>query len=157
MSDELTELLDTAIYREIASQAFYIAGQSKTQDLGAKVLMKELAEEELKHSQWLKNFKEKGLEKQDWHHEKVSNLMISEYLTGGNTLEGVGLQDVLVFAMKREQQAIEFYSRMMSAMRDKTAKHLCERLVHEELKHKLKLETFYDDLFYGLDEAKKWE
>ena len=37
MSDELTELLDTAIYKEIASQAFYIAGQSRTEDQGAKV------------------------------------------------------------------------------------------------------------------------
>ena len=151
MSDELTELLDAAMYKEIASQAFYIAGQNKTQDPGAKALMKELAEEELKHSEWLKNFKERGLGKRGWHQERVPNLMISEYLTGGDTLEGVGLQDTLVFAMKREQQAIEFYSKMMGVMRDEAAKHLCERFVHEELKHKLRLETFYDDLFYSKD------
>jgi len=149
LSDELTELLDMAIYKEIASQALYIGGQSKTEDPGAKALMKELAEEELKHSQWLKNFKERGLEKRGWHREKVPNLMISEYLTGGEALEGAGLQDTLVFAMKHEQQAIDFYSKMMGIMRDETAKRLCERLVHEELKHKLKLEMFYDDLFYG--------
>ncbi len=151
MSDELTELLDAAMYKEIASQAFYIAGQNKTQDPGAKALMKELAEEELKHLQWLKNFKERGLGKRGWHQEKVPNLMISEYLTGGDILEGAGLQDTLVFSMKREQQAIEFYSKMMGVIRDETAKHLCERLVHDELKHKLKLETFYDDLFYQED------
>jgi rubrerythrin len=108
--------------------------------------MKELAAEELKHSQWLKDLKEKGLEKQDWHQERVPNLMISEYLTGGDTLEDANVQDTLLFAMKREQQAIEFYSKMMAIMRDETAKHLCERLVHEELKHKLKLETLYDDM-----------
>ena len=151
MSDELAEVLDTAIYKEIASQAFYIAGQGKTQDLSARALMKELAEEELKHSQWLKDLKEKGMGKRGWHPEKVPNLMISEYLTSGGMLEGAGLQDVLVFAMKREQQAIEFYSKMTGVMRDKRAKRLCERLVHEELKHKLRLETFYDDFFYGED------
>jgi len=151
MSDELTELLDAAMYKEIASQAFYIAGQNKTQDPGAKALMKELAEEELKHLQWLKNLKERGLGKRGWHQEKVPNLMISEYLTGGDILEGAGLQDTLVFSMKREQQAIEFYSQMMGVIRDETAKHLCERLAHEELKHKLRLETFYDDLFYSED------
>ncbi len=149
MTDELTELLDTAIYREIASQALYIAGQNKTQDPSAKALMKELAEEELKHSQWLKNLREKELAKQDWHQEKVPNLMISEYLSGGDTLEGAGLQDTLLFAIKHEQQAVEFYSKMMGIMRDETAKHLCEKLVHEELKHKLKLETFYDDMLLG--------
>ena len=151
MPDELAELLDTAIYKEIASQAFYIAGQNKTEDPGAKALMKELAGEELKHSQWLKNLKEKGLTKQSWHPKKIPNLMISEYLAGSDTLEGAGLQDVLISAMKREQQAVEFYSKMMGAMRDKTAKHLCEKLVRMELKHKLTLEIFYDGLFYGAD------
>ena len=59
MPDELTELLDTAIYKEIASQALYVAGQSKTQDPGARALMKELAQEELRHAEWLKDLKEK--------------------------------------------------------------------------------------------------
>ncbi len=151
MSDELTELLDTAIYKEIASQAFYTAGQRTTQDQGAKTLMKELAEEELKHSQWLKDIKEKGLNERSWQPNEVPNLRISEYLTGGETLEGAGLQDTLIFAMKREQQSIEFYSRLMSLMRDEAAKRMCERLVHEELRHKLRLEIFYDDFFYRED------
>ncbi len=137
MIDELTELLDTAIYKGIASQACYIAGQGKTIDPGAKALMKELAGEELKHSQWLRDIKDKGLGGLAWHRERVPNLMVSEYLTGGDTLEGVGLQDTLIFAMKREQQAVEFYSKMMSVIRDKAAKRLCAKLVHEELRHKL--------------------
>ena len=142
MTDELSELLDTAMYKEIASQAFYIAGQRKTQDQGAKALMKELAEEELKHSQFLKDIKEKRLDKSSWRRDEVPNLRISEYLTGGETLEGAGLQDTLIFAMKREQQSIEFYLRLMSIMRDEVAKRMCERLVHEELRHKLRLEIF---------------
>ena len=154
MPDELTELLDMAVYREIASQALYEAGQGRTQDPGARALMKELAEEELKHSKWPKDFKERGLEKRAWHRQKVPNLMISEYLTGGESLEGAGLQDTLIFALKHEQQSIEFYMRMLGIMRDEAAKRLCERLVHEELKHKLKLETFYDDLFYRGEEEK---
>ena len=151
MSDELFELLDTAMYQEIASQAVYTAGQKKTEDPGARALMRELAEAELKHLQWLKNLKQRGLGKRGWHQEKIPNLMISEYLTGGDILEDAGLQDTLVFSMKREQQAIEFYSKMMGISRDKTVKHLCQRLVHEELKHKLRLEMLYDDFFYAED------
>ena len=113
--------------------------------------MKELAEEELKHLQWLKDLKKRGLGKRCWHQEKIPNLMISEYLTGGDTLEDAGLQDTLVFSMKREQQAIEFYSKMMGVSRDETTKQLCQRLVHEELKHKLRLEILYDDFFYEED------
>ena len=155
MADELTELLDTAIYKEIAAQVFYIAGQNKTEDPGAKALLGELAEQELKHAELLKDLKAKGLVKQDWHQERVPNLRISEYLTGPDTAEGVGLQEALILAMKREQQSVEFYSNMMGIMRDEATKHLCEKLVHEELKHKLKLEMYYDDLFYGLDEVKQ--
>lgn len=151
MQDELSELLQTAMYKEIASQAFYIAGQDRTDDPGAKELMKELAEEEGHHLQMLKELKEQDWPGSDWHREKIPNLMISEYLIGGDKLEGASLQDTLVFAIKREQQAVEFYSRMMGVLRSKDAKRLCERLVQEELKHKLRLEMFYDDLFYGED------
>jgi len=147
LQDELTELLDMAIYKEIASQALYEAGQSKTQDPGARALLKELAEEETKHSELLKDFKERGLERWGWHHKKVPNLMISEYLTSGESLEGASLQDTLVFAMKHEQQSIEFYLKMMGILRQARAKRLCQRLIHQELEHKLRLETFYDDLF----------
>ena len=149
MPDELAGLLDTAIYREIVSQAQYIAGQSKTQDPGARALIRELAEEELQHSLWLKKLKETGIPKRDWHRGRVPDLMLSEYLTGGDTLEGAGLQDSLVFAIKREHQSVEFYSNMMGVLNSRSAKRLCERLARQELKHKLKLEMLYDDLFYG--------
>ena len=151
MLDELSDLLDMAIYKEIAAQAFYIAGQGKTQDEGAKALMRELAEEEIKHSQRLKDLKEKGLRKQDIHLEPVPNLRLSEYLTGSDGLENAGLQDTLAFAIRREQQAIDFYSRLVGIMRDEEAKRLAESLAHEELEHKLRLELLYDDLFYGED------
>jgi len=151
MQDELSELLQTAIYKEIASQAFYSAAQSKTNDPGAKVFLKELAEEELRHSQVLMELSNRDWDKGDWHRERIADLMISDYLTGGESIEGAGLQHTLTSAMKREQHAVEFYSRMMSALRSEEAKLLCERLVHEELKHKLRLEIFYDDLFYGED------
>ncbi|MBI4188808.1 MAG: ferritin family protein [Chloroflexi bacterium] len=148
MLDELTELLDTAIYKEIAANAFYRAGQSKSADPGARTLMRELADEELKHSQWLKEFKEKGASKSSWQAEKIADLMIGEYLTGGDTVEGAGLQDTLTFAIKREKQAMDFYSRMMGVIRDESARRVCQRLVHEETRHKLRLEKLYEDMFY---------
>ena len=148
MQDELTELLDTAIYKEIASEALYSAAQGKTDDPGTKTLLKELAAEEKGHQVRLKKLKDKEFSKQDWHREKVADLKISDYLTGAETLEGAGIQDTLIFAMKKEQGSVEFYSRMMGAIADEAAKRVCEGLVHDELKHKLRLEVFYDDLFF---------
>ncbi|MFH0846538.1 MAG: ferritin family protein [Chloroflexota bacterium] len=151
MPDELAELLDTALYKEIAAQAFYIAGQKKTEDAGAKALMQELAGEEAKHAELLKSFRDKGAKKGAFRRERVPDLRLSDYLTDGTSLEGAGLQDTLIFAIKREQQSIEFYLGLMGLLRDRNAKQMCERLVQEELRHKLRLEMLYDDLFYGED------
>ncbi len=151
MGDELSELIDTAMYKESAAQAFYIAAQKKSDDPGAVSLMKELAGEELHHSRELQKLKDKGLKAAAWHRNKVPNLMISEYLTGSDSAEGAGLQDLIITAMKREQQAVEFYSNMMAVMREESAKRLCQSLVQWELSHKLKLELLYDGLFYKED------
>lgn len=151
MREEVKDLLDVAMYKEIASQAMYAATQKQTDDPGARKLLKEFAEEEGRHLQILKDFKDSGLDEVQWDNGKIRNLMISEYLTGPDTLKDAGIQDVLLFAMKREQEAVEFYSHMMSALKTRQAKRLCEGLVHSELKHKLKLELMYDDLFYGED------
>jgi rubrerythrin len=63
------------------------------------------------------------------------------------TLKRAGLQETLVFAIKREQDAIDFYSRLMTTLGEEKAKNLCECLVQEGLQHKLKLELYYEELF----------
>jgi len=151
MPDELMEVLDTAIYKEIASEALYSAARDKTDDPAAIELLKELADQEKGHQARLKKLKEKGFDKHDWRREKMADLKISDYLSGPETLEGAGLQDTLIFAMKKEQQSIEFYSKMMGALADKDAKLVCEGLVHDEVKHKLRLELMYGDIFYKGD------
>ena len=148
MSDELSEVLDTAIYKEIASQAVYEAAQQKTDVPGVRELLKELAIQEGKHAEKLKALKEKGLEKQQWHREKIADLTTSRYLTGGETLEGAGLQDTLIFAMKREEESVDFYRKMTGMMREDEARGLCTSLANEEIGHKKHLETLYDQLFY---------
>ncbi len=150
MPDELGEVLDTAIYKEIASQAMYEAAQRKTDDPGAKELLKDLARQEVKHAEKLKDLKQKGLVKQ-WHQGEIADLKVSNYLTGSDTLEGAGLQDTLIFAMKREEESVDFYRKMMDMMREEATKQLCANLTNEELKHKKRLETLYDQLFYGED------
>ena len=102
-------------------------------------------------AEWLKGIKNEGIEKHQFNAEVVSNLRMSEYLTGPDELQNAGLQDILVFAIKREQDAIDYYSRMTGILKEKKAKELCKNLVNEELSHKLKLETLYDDLIYRED------
>jgi rubrerythrin len=150
-NSELDELLEAAMYKEVASQTLYLAGQKLTSDPGAISLMKELAEEETQHLKLLKRLKERGLSDKGYYLQKVPNLMLSQYLKGGDSLEGAGLQDTLTFAIKREQQSLEFYANMMGSLKDKSAKQICQRLAKAELSHKYKLESMYDDLFFQED------
>lgn len=149
MPDELSEVLDTAIYKEIASQAVYEAAQQKTDDPAVAELLRELAKQEVRHAEILKELKQKGLTRQLVHQDKVADLKISDYLTGGETLEGAGLQDTLIFAMKREEESVDFYYKMSGVMREEKARQLCEYLANEELGHKKRLEILYEQLFHG--------
>jgi rubrerythrin len=151
MSQELEELIETAMYKEIASNAFYSAGLRQTEDRGAIALLSELAEDELGHLEKLKKLKEGDWNKTPWVSKRVADLKLSDYISGSDKLEGAGLQDALISAIKHEQKAVDFYSRMTSLFRDEEAKSLCQWLAQQELNHKQKLEKFYDDFFYAED------
>jgi rubrerythrin len=148
VGNELTELLNIALDRELVSQAFYVAGQKKTTDPGAIELMKELAYQELKHSQIIKEFMDGHPDDKVWITKKLPELMITEYLADINLSEAAMLQDVITIAMKREQSSVEFYNQMQQATGSPPVKQLCQRLIQEEKNHKSRLESFYEDLFY---------
>jgi len=151
MQDELNELFDVAIYREVASQAFYHAAQEQTDDDGAKVQLKELEKGEVTHERQLKALKDKGFKGTSVRHQNVVDLKMSDYLQAPMTLEGAGLQDTLAFAIRHEQQAADFYTGMMPLLESPEAKSVCQSLIQSELGHKAKLERLYDDLFYKED------
>jgi rubrerythrin len=148
-TDEVAELLEMAKYREIAANAFYVAGVSRTDDPGAKQLMRELADEEAGHYRALSDYRD--------HPEHggrlagVKDLMQGDYLTGGATLEGAGLQDTLIFSIKREQASVDFYTRLTGVMTTPAGKELCQRLAAQELRHKVRLELLYENLFLKED------
>jgi rubrerythrin len=147
MVNETTELLDTAIDREIAAEAFYLAAQKMTTDSGALTLLKELAAREARHREWVKGLKtQAGKLSGRWAGTPV-DLKISEGLTDPGLTAGASLQDIITIALKREQYSIEFYSRLKKVLNGEQAEQLCEKLLQEEQKHKHKLEVFYDDFF----------
>jgi rubrerythrin len=147
MQDELVELLEAAIFKEVAAEALYTAAQKQATDAGARALMRGLAEEERKHSSWLKDLQQNGVQNARWHRNGPVDLKSSDYIVKSEVLSGAGLQDTLIFAIKREQEAVEFYSKMMGMLRDRQAKSVCRKLAQEELRHKFKLEVLYDDTF----------
>jgi rubrerythrin len=143
------EILKWAIEREDASYKVYKGILDKIEDPGAKAMVSQLAKEELGHKAVLKGMDPSKL--RDLHPKKIQDLRIAEYLKDRTVTEVSSLQDVLVFAMKREKEAHEFYVRLAEAVSDPEVKNLLEVLAEEELRHKRDVEAFYDDVIYQED------
>jgi len=53
--------------------------------------------------------------------------------------------ELLMLAMKREEKALKLYNEMLSKAETAEQKKVFKMLCQEEAKHKLSLETIYDD------------
>lgn len=151
MKDELEKILEAAMLKEVAAEALYRAAQSKTKDRGVKSLLGDLAAMEKSHLNILKKLAAKREQPKSWHLDKVTSHKLSEYLTGGELLEGASLQETLIFAAKQENRAIIFYTQLKDSFRDEDANNLCNQLIAEETSHKLKLESLYEEMFLAED------
>ena len=151
MNDELTNLLEAAMLKEVASGAFYTEGQKKTDDPGARALLKELADMERGHLEMLRKLNQRNHPPSHWRRNKAALLRLGDYLSGGESLDEAGLQDTLIFAIKQEQKAAAFYTQMKAVFTNEEARRLCQRLIDEENEHRRKLELFYDDFVFAED------
>ena len=118
-------------------------------DAAAQLWLKELAGEQIKHRDLLQNFDTSKVKK--FKPEKIQDLHISEYLVDKDISEVKDFQDVLIVAMKKEQKSYNFYVGMAKSTDNPEMKNLCKILAQEELKHKHKLELYYDDNVYQWD------
>jgi rubrerythrin len=57
----------------------------------------------------------------------------------------MSVQEVIILAIKREEQAWKRYLELAKSTDNPRIKQLLQRLADEEAKHKLQLETIYDD------------
>lgn len=145
----VAEILKQAVAREKEAHQVYSDAKEIIKDPGAKKLISDLAAEELGHVRKLEHYKAEGLLPKEM--KKIQDLHISDYLVDKELTPTMNLQDVLIFAMKREKKAHEFYLNMSKAVEESDARHLFDILAQEELSHKNRLETFYDDVVYQED------
>jgi rubrerythrin len=143
MADQLTELFDQAIDREIVSQAFYIAGKKMAEDPGARQLLAELAEEEGKHQKMLEELPDPTTLPD--RSKPIMDLKISDYLVDLKFNSEMQYQDVMILAMKNEEKSLKFYRAWEEKTQDQGLKKLFAFLADEEAKHKYRLESIYDE------------
>ncbi|MGA7874225.1 MAG: ferritin family protein [Desulfoferrobacter sp.] len=139
----MNDVVKFAIEKEEKAMDFYQKCADRAKNPGIKKFFKEMVEEEQRHKKLLQDLDPSGLEGMKL--DKVEDLRISDYLVDVQFKEDITYQEALTLAMKKEEKAYEFYSAWKDrCMQEKTAK-LFEMLAQEEMKHKRKIETVYDE------------
>jgi rubrerythrin len=141
-------VLRKAAAKERAAHRLYSSLAKNIDDASARGLLKDLAAEEKRHIKMVSDVA-KGKKSID---EKITgaaaDLHITEFLKPTTLSKRASFQEVLIYAMRREMQAIAAYTAMAAAVKNARIKKMCRFLAGQEKAHKLRLERFYDDVIY---------
>ncbi|MCK4931272.1 MAG: ferritin family protein [Candidatus Aminicenantes bacterium] len=137
------DILKFAISREEEAIASYGKMSEKTRSPGLKELLIDLQGEEKNHKSLLEEITDQKIA--SFEIKEVPDLKISDYLTEEPPAEEMTFQDLLIFAAKKEQEAVKLYSNLERNAEDEDLKKLFQFLILQEKTHKLKLEKEYEE------------
>ena len=145
--ENLEAIIDFAIEKEIEAATFYETASGEESFSGAKDMLIEFAGEERKHQTLLEKFKTRGLDQSlsEYKLKWIKDIKRGDYLVEGTYEKGMAYNDLLLLAIKREEKALKLYNDLLKEVETEDSKKLFQVLCQEEAKHKLKLETLYDD------------
>jgi rubrerythrin len=110
-------------------------------------MLVDFAAEERKHQQMLEKLLAGGPGEAagDYTFKWIPDIRRSDYVEDIAYRPGLGYHELLLVAMKREEKALALYNLLREKATDEAGRKLFKILCQEEAKHKLALETMYDD------------
>ena len=137
------EIIKFAIEKEIEAAAFYenLAGKVKNPVMKDAVLS--MADEERKHHRILSNLTPKQVSA--FKRPSIEDFKISDYIVEPPATPDLSYPDLLVLAMKREEKAYQMYGMLELQAADEATRKVFALLKTEELKHKRKFESEYEE------------
>ncbi len=143
--ENLEGVIKYAMDKEKEAAEFYEKAKDEETLSGMKQALEEFAVEEKKHYTMLEDIANNQDKVESYNLTPVADLKISDYMTEIKYNPGMPYLDLLNVAMKREEQAFKFYSRLVEGVDNKELLKVFKILANEEAKHKNFLETQYDD------------
>jgi rubrerythrin len=145
--ESINDIIDFAIQKEQEAVDFYLSASKEESMSGSKEMLIEFSEEEKKHRKILEALKDKGYAEgvEDYEFKWIKDIKRSDYMDDMVYKPGMGYRDILVLAIKREEAALKLYNKLLAKAESENAKKVFKILCQEEAKHKLGLETMYDD------------
>lgn len=145
--DSLNDVLTFAIRREHDSRELYLMFRDMVKDPGAKALLEDLANQELGHRNLLENALKGKKRDRIGGKREPKDLHISDYMVTEDIGPDSSPQDVMLFAIKKEQEAYSIYHMLLGNYEGTELEELFSRLAKEELRHKEALEREYEEHF----------
>ncbi len=143
--ESVEEIVRFAIDKEREAVAFYEDAGKQEEYSGAKKLFEEFANEERKHEALLEGLLTGETRLSEYKFEWITDIKRSNYLVDMFPEKGMSYPDILRLAMKREEKALQLYEDLSEKADDPELLKVLKVLRQEEAKHKLALETLYDD------------
>lgn len=143
--DTVDQILDFAIDKEDQAVRFYTSLADRMEKPWMKELLRDFADQELRHKTKLEEVKAGGTLRPA--EKKVADLRLADYMVDVDVADSGKLTyaEALNVAMKREKAAFRLYTNLAAATDDARLKDAFLSLASEEAKHKLYLEVQYDE------------
>ncbi len=140
------DILADAIDREIEAYEFYKQVSERVADPTVKQMFNTLSQEELGHRDFLKNcFADADLITKI---PSVPDYKVSESTVAPELSIEMKPVDAIALAMKKEQEAAEFYTQLAKSSNDVSFKTTFEGLARMELSHKAAMENAFVNIGY---------
>lgn len=139
----IEEFLNQAIHREELACSFYTSLMDIVEDLVSKDTLRYMANEELKHKEYLEKYKKGGLSVTSFDLKKVVDSKVVEVLGPPEVNEYLEHKDIFLVAARREKASYEFYTQLADLQPEGDFKTLLSKMAQEELAHKEKAEYLY--------------
>ncbi len=139
------EIVRFAMDKEKEAVDFYSGLAKNTVFSGAREILEGFADEEQKHYDMLEDLGKAEKRLADYKFEWIPDIKRSNYLVDMDDPKDMGYADLLRLAMKREEKALKLYNELLEKADKEELKNIFKMLCQEEAKHKLSLETMYDD------------
>jgi rubrerythrin len=143
--DSYEEIIKFAIEKEKEAAAFYGDASRQEPYSGAKETFESFAKEEKKHQAMLEDFLKGERNISGYQFTWIPDMKRSDYMVDLEYEKGMPYSDILRLAMKREEKSLKLYNELAEKTDKGGLAEVFKMLCQEEAKHKLKLETLYDD------------
>lgn len=144
---QIDQVFATAATRELEANEFYRGVAGRMADPAVRDIFKQLADEEMGHYELIEKFRA----------DSTLILKIAAPVGDWKVAESEELprlsldmkpKDAIALAMKKEQQAVEFYQRLAASSSAAEVRDMFQNLANMELGHKRQLETVFVEIGY---------